>query len=53
MVYSYYKANRHMENAVFEMFFRTNPFKGSYAVFAGLGTFLDYLINFSFTEEEI
>jgi len=37
MVYTYYMSNRHMEPAVFEMFFRSNPFHGSYAVFGGLG----------------
>ncbi|HEX5773939.1 MAG TPA: nicotinate phosphoribosyltransferase [Geomobilimonas sp.] len=39
--------------AVFDLFFRNNPFKGGYAVFAGLDTALAYLENLRFTEEEL
>ncbi|MBT0653504.1 nicotinate phosphoribosyltransferase [Geomobilimonas luticola] len=39
--------------AVFDLFFRHNPFKGGYAVFAGLDTALAYLENLRFTEEEL
>jgi len=37
----------------FDLFFRTNPYQGSYAVFAGLGPALDYLENLRFGEEEL
>ena len=39
--------------AVFDLFFRHNPFKGGYAVFAGLDTALAYLEELRFTEEEL
>ena len=39
--------------AVFDLFFRNNPFKGGYAVFAGLDTSLAYLEELRFTEEEL
>lgn len=35
------------------MFFRKNPFKGEYAIFAGLGDLLDFIIQFKFNDEEI
>lgn len=39
--------------AVFDLFFRHNPFNGGYAVFAGLDTALSYLENLQFTDEDL
>jgi nicotinate phosphoribosyltransferase len=39
--------------AVFDLFFRYNPFKGGYAIFAGLEPALTYLEELRFTEEEL
>jgi nicotinate phosphoribosyltransferase len=39
--------------AVFDLYFRTNPFEGGYAVFAGLEPALDYLEKVRFSEEEL
>ncbi|BCS52560.1 nicotinate phosphoribosyltransferase [Geobacter sp. SVR] len=39
--------------AIFDLFFRTNPFEGSYAVFAGLGPALDYLEGLRFLPGEL
>ncbi|GAM08138.1 nicotinate phosphoribosyltransferase [Geobacter sp. OR-1] len=39
--------------AVFDLFFRHNPFNGGYAVFAGLTPALAYLENLRFTQEEL
>ena len=52
MAQGYWKNNR-TEGAVFEMFFRQQPFGGGYSIFAGLGTLLERLKNFSFSEEDI
>jgi nicotinate phosphoribosyltransferase len=39
--------------AVFDLFFRTNPFHGGYAVFAGLDTALAYLEELRFNDDEL
>ena len=41
------------QKAVFEMFFRRQPFGGGYAIFAGLDTLLENLENFSFSDDDI
>ena len=58
MAQGYWKNNRASEafgaeKAVFEMFFRHQPFGGGYSIFAGLGTLLESLKNFSFSDEDI
>ena len=46
---------KHLQNrrAVFEMFFRTNPFGNGYAIFAGLRHVMDYLNHLHFTDDDI
>ena len=39
--------------AVFEMFFRRQPFGGGYAIFAGLGTLLESLTSLAFSEDDL
>jgi nicotinate phosphoribosyltransferase len=39
--------------AVFDMFFRRQPFGGGYSIFAGLETFLEKLQNFRFYPEDL
>jgi len=53
MLAGYLEQGMHERPAVFDLFFRQNPFKGSYAVFAGLETALCYLEQMAFTEEEL
>jgi nicotinate phosphoribosyltransferase len=52
MAQGYWKRGQN-ERAVFEMFFRNQPFNGGYAIFAGLGTLLEKLTNFSFSDDDI
>ena len=52
MAQGYWK-NERKERAVFEMFFRHQPFGGGYSIFAGLDTLLQKLSNFSFSGEDI
>lgn len=53
MAYAYWKTDQHRKNAHFELFFRKNPFGGSYTVFAGLDEVLKFLSNFHFSESDI
>lgn len=53
MAYAYWKCGRHNDNAVFDLFFRENPFGGEFTIFAGLEEVLRFVENFSFTNEQI
>lgn len=53
MLAGYFEKGMHEDEAVFDLFFRTNPFKGSYAVFAGLETALRYLQELRFSDADI
>ena len=53
MTYAEWKGNRHEEPAIFEMFFRKNPFNGKYAVFGGHDEVYTFIENYKFTEEHI
>lgn len=51
MAYAYWRAGRDREPAVFELFFRDNPFDGGFSLFAGLHDCLLFLRNFRFTDD--
>ncbi|XP_074557212.1 nicotinate phosphoribosyltransferase 2-like [Curcuma longa] len=53
MAYAYWKAGKHLERAVFDLYFRKNPFGGEYTVFAGLEECIRLIANFHFKEEDI
>lgn len=53
MVYAYWKVGRHNDHAVFDLYFRKNPFKGEYTVFAGLEEAIALINSFCFTESDI
>lgn len=53
MTYAHWKNNRHNDPAVFELFFRKNPFGGEYTILAGLDECLKYLAHFAFTDSDI
>ena len=53
MAYAYWKTGQHQRAAHFELFFRKNPFGGSYTLFAGLDEVLKFLAHFKFTAEDI
>ncbi len=53
MLAGYFEKGMQDDPAVFDLFFRSPPFKGGYAVFAGLETALRYLSELHFTEEDI
>ncbi|XP_023146418.2 LOW QUALITY PROTEIN: nicotinate phosphoribosyltransferase [Amphiprion ocellaris] len=53
MAYAYWRAGRHQEPAVFELFFRDNPFGGGFSLFAGLHDCLLFLRSFRFSDEDV
>jgi nicotinate phosphoribosyltransferase len=53
MAYGYWKSGKAERQAVFNMFFRKNPFQGGFAIACGLEYFIDYLNEFRFTDEDI
>lgn len=52
MLNGYYKNNTN-EIAVFDMFFRKNPFNNCYSIMAGLDQVIEYIENFKFSNEDI
>ncbi|KAG5061193.1 hypothetical protein JHK87_002222 [Glycine soja] len=53
MAYAYWKAGKHQERAVFDLYFRKNPFGGEYTVFAGLEECVRFVANYKLNEEDI
>ncbi|KAM9364655.1 nicotinate phosphoribosyltransferase isoform 2-T2 [Pholidichthys leucotaenia] len=53
MAYAYWRAGRHQEPAVFELFFRSNPFGGGFSLFAGVHDCLLFLRGFGFTDQDV
>lgn len=49
MSYAYWK-NQKNDVAVFDLFFRKNPFGGEFTIFGGLDECLKYIQDFKFTE---
>ncbi len=48
MAQGFFKTNRHLEEAVFDYFFRKNPFNGNFVVFAGTKTLQTFLKQFTY-----
>ena len=53
MMQVYFNQNIHNKRAVFEVFFRKNPFNNGYAVFAGLERIISYLNNLTFSQSDL
>ncbi|KAL6894415.1 hypothetical protein ACP4OV_008513 [Aristida adscensionis] len=53
MAYAYWKAGKHLDRAVFDLYFRKNPFGGEFTIFGGLEECIRFIANFKITEEEI
>ncbi len=53
MAYGYWKTGVSGKKAVFNLFFRQNPFRGGFTIAAGLEYAIDYLENFKFDASDI
>ena len=53
MAYGYWQQQKHLEKAVFHLYFRKLPFDGGYAVAAGVDPALEYIDQFCFGDDEI
>ena len=53
MAYGYWKMGMQEYNSVFDMYFRKAPFKGEFAVFAGIDKIVDVLKYVRFSENDI
>jgi nicotinate phosphoribosyltransferase len=53
MAYAYWKAGVHEKEAVFNLFFRTNPFKGGFTVACGLARATEFLERFRFDDLDL
>ncbi|WP_345236722.1 nicotinate phosphoribosyltransferase [Hymenobacter saemangeumensis] len=53
MAYGYWQQGMQDREAVFHLYFRKMPFKGGYAVAAGLALAVDWLENLQFTDEDL
>ena len=49
MCYAYWK-NQKNDVAIFDLFFRKNPFHGEFTIFGGLDECLKYIQDFKFTQ---
>lgn len=53
MAYGYFKHQMQDTEAVFSLFYRSNPFHSGYVIACGLEQVIDYLKNFTFSDEDI
>lgn len=53
MAAAYHASGRSEQEAVFHLFFRTLPFKGGYAIAAGLGCAVEWLKGFRFDADDV
>ena len=53
MTYAHWKGGRVDDHAVFDLFFRKNPFKGEFCIFCGLDEVLRHLESFHISEDDI
>lgn len=53
MMQGYYNAKKADGQVVFDLFYRSNPSKGGYAIMAGLDQVIEYINNLTFNDEHI
>ena len=53
MAYAYWKAGKAEEEAIFNLFFRKNPFQSGFTIAAGLDYVIDYCRNIKFEDNDL
>lgn len=53
MAQTYFDQGKKDEELYFDVFYRSNPFEGGYAISGGLDNIIDYINNFKIAEKEI
>ena len=53
MMQTYWEQGKADNNAIFECYFRNNPFESGYAIFAGLERVIAYIKDLTFSESDI
>jgi nicotinate phosphoribosyltransferase len=53
MAYAYWKSGIAEKEAVFNLFFRKNPFNGGFTINCGLDYVIDYINSFHFSEDDL
>lgn len=50
MAYAYWKCGKMNDIVTFDLFFRKNPFRGEFTIFAGLSECLKFMEKFKYSE---
>ncbi len=53
MAYGYFRSGMMNHEAVFQLFFRSNPFQSGYTVAAGLANAIEFIENFQFDKQDL
>lgn len=53
MAQTYFDKGEQNKKVYFDIFYRTNPFNGGYAIMGGLDNIVEYINNFKITDEDI
>lgn len=53
MAYGYWKLGKHNQEACFHLLFRSHPFKGQFALSAGLDSALDFIEHWQFSDHDL
>jgi len=53
MAYGYWKSGTSDKEAVFNLFFRRNPFQGGFAIACGLSYLMDFVNHFRFSDDDL